>query len=81
MLETGHSYERAKIEEWLERRRTCPKTGKQLRSVTLIPNYSLRSSIQDWQNAQAAAAAAAAVTGLVLCDGFEVRTKFAQLRP
>jgi hypothetical protein len=48
ITEDGHTYERSAIQEWLNRgKRTSPKTGAMLRDTKLIPNYSMRSLIQD----------------------------------
>ncbi len=44
----GHSYERHNIREWFKRNNKSPKTGLELRSKTLIPNHSLRSSIEEF---------------------------------
>lgn len=55
MLSTGHSYERAQIQRWLLTKDTCPKTGDRVDKNCLIPNWTLKTSIQDWQNKQAAA--------------------------
>ena len=45
--EDGYSYERADIERWFEDGNTIsPLTGKQLSSLTLVPNHALRGSIE-----------------------------------
>ena len=44
----GFTYERSAIEQWLENHNTSPKTGVELESKQLVPNYSLRSLIQDF---------------------------------
>jgi hypothetical protein len=46
VTETGHTYERSAIEQWLRTRNTDPTTNVQLTSKTLIPNHSLRSTIE-----------------------------------
>ena len=43
----GFTYERSAIEQWLENHNTSPKTGIELESKQLVPNYSLRSLIRD----------------------------------
>ncbi|KAJ9525337.1 hypothetical protein QJQ45_003294 [Haematococcus lacustris] len=49
MVATGHTYDRACIEKWLQQgNRTCPVTGMRLRHLELIPNYALRTAIQVW---------------------------------
>lgn len=49
LLETGITYERKKIEEWLSTHNTCPKTQMELKSKALKPNIALKRSIEDWQ--------------------------------
>lgn len=56
VLETGQSYERVQIQKWLKRNKTCPKTGIVLQSKALIPNCSLKTSIQEWNDKQSLAA-------------------------
>lgn len=47
MVATGHTYDRACIERWLDQgNRTCPATGVKLRHLELTPNFALRSAIQ-----------------------------------
>jgi hypothetical protein len=48
IIETGQTYERLYIESWLNSHNTCPVTGLELKSKTYIPNYSLRSAIDEW---------------------------------
>lgn len=44
----GHSYERRCIQEWFTRgHKTSPKTNEPLQSTALIPNISLRNTIED----------------------------------
>ena len=48
IAQDGHTYERAAIQRWFDTgRRTSPKTGAQLLSIELLPNYTMRSLIQD----------------------------------
>ncbi len=44
----GHSYERHNIKEWFKRNNKSPKTGLNLDNKMLIPNHSLRSSIEEF---------------------------------
>jgi hypothetical protein len=50
--ETGHSYERAAIEQWFEEKRkqkltlTDPKTRAALLTDQVIPNHALRQAIE-----------------------------------
>ena len=46
---TGHTYERAAIERWLESNQTSPLTGALLASRELKPNHALRKSIEEWR--------------------------------
>ncbi len=46
----GQTYERAAIQEWLDRgNRSSPMSGAQLEHTSLTPNYNLRSQIHAWQ--------------------------------
>eukprot|EP01036_Dinobryon_divergens_P024912 gene24912-33405_t len=47
---TGQTYERTAIERWLATHDTCPSTGVQLFGHReLIPNFALKSSIDEWK--------------------------------
>ncbi|KAL8116067.1 U-box domain-containing protein 13-like [Apium graveolens] len=49
IVSTGQTYERSCIEKWLEAGHgTCPKTQQTLSSLSLTPNYVLRSLIAQW---------------------------------
>lgn len=47
----GHTYDRSSIEKWFKTKGKpiSPKTNKELSSEELVPNYSLRSIIQDFK--------------------------------
>lgn len=48
-LDTGMTYDRASIEEWLEHgHNTCPSTNRTLLSPQLIPNLTLHRAIRAW---------------------------------
>jgi len=48
LAETGHTYEREAIETWLRNNALrCPKTSRQLKSATLVPNYTVRATLSD----------------------------------
>lgn len=49
ILEDGHTYERAYIEEWLKRCKTSPLTGAELTSTKLIPNWALKKAITEYK--------------------------------
>ena len=45
LVETGQTYERAAIEEWLKTRHSCPSTGQELtHPPQLTTNYAMRSA-------------------------------------
>ena len=49
IVATGQTYDRTSISRWIEAGHpTCPKSGQKLGHVNLIPNYALRSLIQQW---------------------------------
>jgi len=45
----GHSYEYAAISHWLETHIRSPMTGETMPSKILIPNFNLKSQIEEWQ--------------------------------
>jgi hypothetical protein len=45
--ETGHSYEAANINRWLDMHNKCPLTGQQLHSKQLSSNRALKNLIAD----------------------------------
>ncbi|EEF36983.1 Spotted leaf protein, putative [Ricinus communis] len=48
-IETGHTYDRSSILKWFRSGNpTCPKTGKRLGSIELIPNLLLKGLIQQF---------------------------------
>lgn len=57
----GNSYEREAIMTWLERESHSPITRNRMSASDLVPNRSLRSSIEDYLNASVAAVLAPAV--------------------
>ncbi|EKX45293.1 hypothetical protein GUITHDRAFT_71541, partial [Guillardia theta CCMP2712] len=48
LRETGHTFEKAAIEDHLRRYKTCPITGIQLKDTTIVPNHALRNAIVDY---------------------------------
>ena len=44
----GYTYERPIIEQWLRGHDTSPMTNLKLDHKNVIPNYSVRSAIQEW---------------------------------
>ena len=46
----GITYERSSIESWIDKKSTCPITRKPLKKIDLIPNYSLKNAIQNYNN-------------------------------
>ena len=49
ILADGYSYERSAIEAWLADYTTSPVTGQKLAHKDVIPNISLRQSLEEWQ--------------------------------
>ncbi|KAL9644006.1 hypothetical protein ABK040_005474 [Willaertia magna] len=47
IIETGHTFERKSIEEWLKLNNTCPLSRNVLKFKTLTPNFSLKSTINE----------------------------------
>ena len=53
VVRTGQTYERASVEDWIQRGgRTCPATEQPLAGERvhreMAPNFALRSAIQEW---------------------------------
>ncbi|KAL6504226.1 hypothetical protein OROGR_026149 [Orobanche gracilis] len=49
IVATGQTYERGRIQQWLDsNHRTCPKTGQILSHLSLAPNYALKNLILQW---------------------------------
>lgn len=49
MVASGHTYDRKSISQWINSgHQTCPKTGKRLIHMALIPNYAVKSLIHQW---------------------------------
>ncbi|KAL9650729.1 hypothetical protein ABK040_001783 [Willaertia magna] len=47
IIETGHTFERNSIEEWLKIKNTCPISRTFLKTKSLTPNISLKSTINE----------------------------------
>jgi len=45
---TGHTYERAAIEQWLSQKQTDPLTGEEVHDVTLVPNYVVLDVLEEY---------------------------------
>lgn len=49
IVSSGHTYDRSSIGRWLNSgHHSCPKSGKKLVHMALIPNYALKSLIDQW---------------------------------
>ncbi|KAK9863000.1 hypothetical protein WJX84_009236 [Apatococcus fuscideae] len=49
LVETGMTFDRASIQEWLGRgNQTCPLTHQRLTSGQMVPNFSLKGLIEGW---------------------------------
>ena len=53
MASDGHTYERAAIEKWFDRKLTSPKTGADLETRVVFPNHLLRNQIREWRASHA----------------------------
>lgn len=51
LVGSGHTYERASIEQWLRDHRTDPLTNKVLSSndTMLVLNHGMRAAIEEWK--------------------------------
>ncbi|RYR46077.1 hypothetical protein Ahy_A07g031826 isoform A [Arachis hypogaea] len=48
-ISSGHTYDRNSIAQWINSgHHTCPKSGQRLIHTALIPNYALKSLVQQW---------------------------------
>lgn len=45
LIESGESFDKACVEQWLEENNTCPITGTVLETKTLVPNFILRDIV------------------------------------
>lgn len=58
-IESGVTYERTAITEWLDRvdseELVCPKSGQKLRSRVLSPNVALKATVNEWKERNEAA--------------------------
>lgn len=49
LVESGQTYSRKSIEEWFGKgHRSCPLTGKELISLNIAPNYTVKGLVQTW---------------------------------
>ncbi|KAF3433373.1 hypothetical protein FNV43_RR24475 [Rhamnella rubrinervis] len=49
IVASGHTYDRNSIAQWINSgHQTCPKSGQRLIHMALIPNYALKSLLQQW---------------------------------
>ncbi|XP_022747355.1 U-box domain-containing protein 1-like [Durio zibethinus] len=49
IVASGHTYDRNSIAQWINTgHHTCPKSGQRLIHMALIPNYALRTLVQQW---------------------------------
>jgi len=47
--QTGHTFEKKAIEEWLKRHLTCPLTKHKLGNSDLRPNWAVKTAIDEWK--------------------------------
>ncbi|EXC04705.1 U-box domain-containing protein 13 [Morus notabilis] len=49
IVASGHTYDRNSIAQWINSgHHTCPKSGQRLIHMALIPNYALKSLMEQW---------------------------------
>ena len=48
----GHTYERSAIGKWFKKSDASPMTGQRVKSRDLLPNFTLKSMIQEWIDAE-----------------------------
>ncbi|KAK6929506.1 Armadillo [Dillenia turbinata] len=49
IVASGHTYDRNSIAQWINSgHHTCPKSGQKLIHMALIPNYALKSLVNQW---------------------------------
>ncbi|XP_062157253.1 U-box domain-containing protein 1-like [Alnus glutinosa] len=49
IVASGHTYDRNSIAQWINSGHyTCPKSGQTLLHMALVPNYALKSLMQQW---------------------------------
>ncbi|KAL5568815.1 hypothetical protein UlMin_025390 [Ulmus minor] len=49
IVASGHTYDRYSIAQWIDSgHQTCPKSGQRLIHMALIPNYALKSLMEQW---------------------------------
>jgi hypothetical protein len=49
IVASGHTYDRNSIARWINSGHyTCPKSGQKLLHMALVPNYALKSLMQQW---------------------------------
>ena len=44
----GHTYERAAIDRWFQKSSVSPMTGQRVKSRDVLPNFTIKSMIQEW---------------------------------
>ncbi|KAL9657198.1 hypothetical protein ABK040_011420 [Willaertia magna] len=47
IIESGHTFERSSIEEWLKSNNTCPITRKKIKTTLILPNINAKSAISE----------------------------------
>ncbi|KAL9649337.1 hypothetical protein ABK040_014639 [Willaertia magna] len=47
IIESGHTFDRSSIEEWLKHNNTCPITRIELKYKTLTPVYAFKTTIKE----------------------------------
>lgn len=80
-INCGHSFERSAIQEHFGRgKRTCPTCYEKLPSLELTPNFSLRSTIQEWKQQNMDIKLQRAVSSVTSDDPNKVRQALEDLK-
>jgi hypothetical protein len=56
VIESGHTFERAAIAQWLAQNPTCPKTRQRVSADALTPNFAIRQAVASFAEASVAIA-------------------------
>jgi hypothetical protein len=49
LAETGHTFEKYALEDWLKENNTCPMTRVELKTKQFLPNWNLKKAIEEWK--------------------------------
>ena len=49
LVESGHTFEKVALQEWLQNNNTCPLTQTELITKQFVTNWSLKKAIEEWK--------------------------------